>query len=54
MLIANIAIDMVLGNHVIYICFNLLPFAVMELNLFHYTFTGDVENDEKVIGGGRV
>ena len=26
----------------------------MELNLFHYTFTGDVENDGKVIGGGRV
>ena len=25
----------------------------MELNLFHYTFT-DVENDGKVIGGGRV
>ena len=26
----------------------------MELNLLHYTFTGDVENDGKVIGGGRV
>ena len=26
----------------------------MELNLFHYTFTGDVENDGKVIGGWRV
>ena len=26
----------------------------MELNLIHYTFTGDVENDGKVIGGGRV
>ena len=27
-----------------------------ELNLFHYTFTGDVENDGKVIiiGGGKV
>ena len=37
-----------------YICFNLLPFAGMALNLLHYTFTGDVENDGKVIGGGRV
>ena len=26
----------------------------MELNLLHYTFTGDVENDGKVIGGGSV
>ena len=26
----------------------------MELNLLHYTFTGDVENDGKVIGSGRV
>ena len=26
----------------------------MELNLLHYTCTGDVENDGKVIGGGRV
>ena len=26
----------------------------MELNLLHYTFTGDVENDGKVIGGRRV
>ena len=26
----------------------------MELNLLHYTFTGDVENDGKGIGGGRV
>ena len=26
----------------------------MQLNLFHYTFTGDVENDGKIIGGRRV
>ena len=26
----------------------------MELNLLRYTFTGDVENDGKEIGGGRV
>ena len=45
---------MVLGNHVtsVSICFHL--HAVMELNLLHYTFTGDVENNGKVIGGGRV
>ena len=26
----------------------------MELNLLYYTFIGDVKNDGKVIGGGRV
>ena len=34
--------------------FQSASFAVMELNLLHYTFTGDVENDGKVIGGRRV
>ena len=52
MLIVNIAIGMVLGNHVtsVSICFH---FAVIELNLFRYTFT-DIENNGKLTGGGRV